>query len=93
MNIYVGNLSYNVTSEELKAAFAAYGEVSSANIIIDKNSGQSKGFAFVEMPVDAQAEEAIEALNETPLSGRNMRINQARPKEDRPERTERRPRF
>ena len=93
MNIYVGNLSYNVTGEELKAAFAAYGEVSSANIIMDKNSGQSKGFAFVEMPVDAQAEEAIEALNETPLSGRNMRINQARPKEDRPERTERRPRF
>lgn len=90
MNIYVGNLSYNVTGEELKAAFAQYGEISNVNIITDKATGQSKGFAFVEMPNDAQAEEAIAALNETPLAGRKMRINQARPKEERPER---RPRF
>ena len=86
MNIYVGNLSYNVTGEELKAVFAAHGEVSNVNIITDRNTGQSKGFAFVEMPVDAQAEDAIAALNETPLGGRKMRINQARPKEERPER-------
>lgn len=90
MNIYVGNLSYSVTGEELKAAFAAYGEVSNVNIITDRNTGQSKGFAFVEMPNDAQAEEAINALNETPVSGRKIRVNQARPKEERPER---RPRF
>ena len=74
----------------MKAAFAAYGEISNVNIITDKATGQSKGFAFVEMPVDAQAEEAINALNETPIGGRKMRINQARPKEERPER---RPRF
>ena len=65
MNIYVGNLSYNVTEEELRDIFSEYGEVSSVNIITDKYSGQSKGFGFVEMPSNSEADRAIKALNES----------------------------
>ncbi|NIS07139.1 MAG: RNA-binding protein [Gammaproteobacteria bacterium] len=84
MNIYVGNLPYNVTDDELRAAFADFGEVASANVIMDRASGRSKGFGFVEMPNDSEAEEAINALNESPFNGRNIKVNQARPRTDRP---------
>ncbi len=87
MNIYVGNLSYGVTEDELREAFGAYGEISSVSLITDKFSGQSKGFGFVEMPNNSEADAAIKALNETPLKGRNMRVNQAKPRTDRPQRT------
>ncbi len=90
MNIYVGNLPYNLTEDDLKAAFSEFGEVSSANIIMDKMSGQSKGFGFVEMPDDSEADQAIKALNESALNGRNIKVNQARP---RGERSPRRPRY
>ena len=90
MNIYVGNLSYSVTEDELKNAFSEYGEVSSVNIITDKFSGQSKGFGFVEMPNNSEADEAIKALNETALKGRNVKVNQAKPRGERPQR---RPRY
>ncbi len=83
MNIYVGNLPYNVTEEELQEIFAEYGDVSNVNIITDKYTGQSKGFAFVEMAKQADAEEAIKVLNSSVLRERNLKVNQARPKEDR----------
>jgi RNA recognition motif-containing protein len=79
MNIYVGNLAYGVTQDELREAFAAYGEVESANLITDKFTGESKGFGFVEMPNNSEADAAIKALNEQPLKGRPMRVNQAKP--------------
>lgn len=82
MNIYVGNLSYRMTDEELKEAFAAYGEVTSAKIIMDKETGRSKGFGFVEMPDNGQAQEAISALNDKDLGGRSLRVNEARPRKD-----------
>ena len=90
MNIYVGNLAYTVTSDDLRELFAASGEVSSASVITDKFSGDSKGFGFVEMPNNAEANEAIKAPNEKPLKGRNMRVNEAKPREDRPARPPRR---
>jgi RNA recognition motif-containing protein len=80
MNIYCGNLAYSVTSDDLRAAFEAYGEVSSANVIMDRETGRSKGFGFVEMPNDAEAREAIESLNGNDIGGRPMRINEARPR-------------
>ena len=86
MNIYVGNLAYSVTDADLSQAFGAYGAVSSATVIKDKFSGQSKGFGFVEMPNNSEANEAIKNLNEKPLKGRNMRVNEAKPREDRPAR-------
>ena len=89
MKIYVGNLSYSVDENELKKLFEQHGEVSSAQIIIDKHSGRSKGFGFVEMTDDTQAEAAIEALNNQDFQGRNIKVNKARPKEDRPDK----PRF
>ncbi len=89
MNIYVGNLSYEVTEDEVRDIFSPYGEISSLSIIKDKYSGQSKGFGFVEMPNQAEAEEAIKTLNESDLKGRNIKVNQAKPKEDRPRRSER----
>ncbi len=83
MNIYIGNLPYNISEDELRELFAAHGEVSSANIITDRESGRSKGFGFVEMPDKAQGESAINALNETNVQGRNLRVNEARPRPDR----------
>jgi len=86
MNIYVGNLAYSVTEDDLREAFAAYGEISSVSLITDKFSGQSKGFGFVEMPSNSEADAAIKALNETALKGRNMKVNQAKPRAERPPR-------
>ena len=83
MNIYVGNLAYGVTDADLRELFSASGEVSSASVIIDKMSGESKGFGFVEMPSNSDAQSAIKALNEQPLKGRNMRVNEAKPREPR----------
>ncbi|ABC27074.1 MULTISPECIES: RNA recognition motif domain-containing protein [Hahella] len=90
MNIYVGNLAYGVTEEELREAFSSFGEVTSANLIIDRNTGQSKGFAFVEMSNNSEADAAIKGLNDTALKGRNIKVNQAKPREERPAR---RPRY
>ncbi|MFZ0791241.1 MAG: RNA-binding protein [Chromatiaceae bacterium] len=86
MNIYVGNLAYSVTQEDLRDAFAAYGEIASVNLITDKFTGDSKGFGFVEMPNNSEADAAIKALNETPLKGRNLKVNQAKPRGERPSR-------
>lgn len=86
MNIYVGNLAYSVTEEELREAFGAYGEISSCSLISDKFTGQSKGFGFVEMANNSEADAAIKALNETPLKGRNIKVNQAKPRGERPSR-------
>ncbi len=86
MNIYVGNLAYSVTEDDLRGAFSEFGEVTSVSVITDKYSGQSKGFGFVEMADNAEADAAIKALNETALNGRNIRVNQARPRDDRPSR-------
>ena len=86
MNIYVGSLSYDVTEDEVRDVFSPYGEISSISIIKDKFSGKSKGFGFVEMPNQAEAEEAIKTLNESELKGRNIKVNQAKPKEERPKR-------
>ena len=89
MNIYVGNLSYQVNDTELRQLFEPFGEVSSASVIIDKMSGDSKGFGFVEMSAGAEAQAAIDQLNDTPVHGRNLRVNEARPREDRPPRDRR----
>ncbi len=82
MNIYVGNLSYQTTEDELREAFGAYGGVQSAAIITDKYSGDSKGFGFVEMANKAEAEAAIEGLNGQDLQGRSITVNEARPRSD-----------
>lgn len=84
MNIYVGNLSYGVTEDELREMFGKFGEVTSVNLISDKYSGQSKGFGFVEMAVQSEAEAAIKALDGNPVKGRNLRVNEARPRTERP---------
>jgi RNA recognition motif-containing protein len=86
MEIYVGSLSYSVTEEDLKEAFAAFGEVASVRLVSDKFSGKSKGFGFVEMPSNEEAEAAIAALNEKDFKGRDIKVNQAKPKEERPQR-------
>ena len=83
MNIYVGNMAYNVTEEDLKKAFEAYGQVASVNVIRDQYSNQSKGFGFVEMPNSSEAQAAISALNGKDLNGRALNVSQARPKADR----------
>ncbi len=80
MNIYVGNLSFNVTEADLREAFAAYGQVASVSIIKDKFSGESRGFGFVEMPSNTEAQAAIAGLNGKPLKGRELRVNEARPR-------------
>ena len=82
MNIYIGNLPYTISEDELRELFAAHGEVKSASIIMDRDSGRSKGFGFVEMTDNAQGESAINALNETNVQGRNVRVNEARPRPD-----------
>lgn len=80
MNIYVGNLSYKVEENELRQLFEEYGEVASVNIITDKYSGRSKGFAFIEMNDEEQAKKAIEELNQKELDGRQIVVNVARPR-------------
>ncbi|MFC2150454.1 RNA recognition motif domain-containing protein [Calditrichota bacterium] len=86
MNIYVGNLPFSVTDDELKGLFTEFGEVVSAKVIVDAYSGRSKGFGFVEMPEKGDAEAAIEKLNESAFNGRNIVVNEARPREDKPRR-------
>nr|MBP7558223.1 RNA-binding protein [Chitinophagaceae bacterium] len=80
MNIYVGNLSWNLKDQDLMNLFASHGEVSSAKIVQDKFTNRSKGFGFVEMPNDDQAQAAIAALNGTEVDGRNIVVNESRPK-------------
>jgi RNA recognition motif-containing protein len=80
MNIYVGNLSYNVTEEDLRQAFEGFGQVTSVSIVKDKFSGQSKGFGFVEMPGKDEAQAAISGLNGKELKGRTLNVNEARPR-------------
>lgn len=86
MRIYVGNLKYSVTDDELRAMFSEFGEVATADVIKDKFSGQSKGFGFVDMPNNADAEDAIKALNDTMQDGRKLTVNEARPRSERPAR-------
>lgn len=83
MNIYVGNLAFTVTEEDLKKTFEAFGQVTSANVIRDQYSNQSKGFGFVEMPESSEAQAAISALNGKELNGRTVTVNQAKPRADR----------
>lgn len=80
MNMYIGNLAYNVTEEDLTAAFSEFGKVESVNIIKDRFTGQSKGFGFVDMPDNSEADKAIKALNNSRLKDRDIKVNQARPK-------------
>jgi RNA recognition motif-containing protein len=83
MNIYIGNLSYNVTEETIRQAFESFGQVTSARIIKDKYSGQSRGFGFVEMSLQSQAQTAIKSLNGKDLLGKQISVNEARPRADR----------
>ena len=89
MNIYVGNLSFSVTDDQLKNAFSAYGSVDKAVTIKDQDTGRAKGFGFVEMGNNDEALKAIEKLNGSELDGRALRVNEAKPKEDKPRRTSR----
>lgn len=83
MNIYVGNLPYETTDDDLRAAFEAHGKVDSAKVIIDRYTNRSRGFGFVEMEDDGEGQAAIDKLNGSDLSGRSLRVNEARPREDR----------
>lgn len=84
MNIYVANLGFQTTDEDLRNLFTAYGEVSSAKVIMDKITGKSRGFGFVEMPQDAAANQAIQDLSGKEVDGRAISVSVARPKEERP---------
>lgn len=85
MNLYIGNLSWTISEPELQQTFEAFGEVSSCKIVKDKMTNRSKGFAFVEMPNDDEANAAISALNGKDVKGRNISVNEARPREERPQ--------
>ncbi len=87
MNIYVSNLSFNVQDEDLKDFFAEYGEVTSAKVITDKFTGKSRGFGFVEMSDDEAAKKAIAELDQATVEGRNIRVMEAKPKEEKPARS------
>lgn len=82
--LYVGNLAYSVRDQDLQDAFGAYGAVQSAKVMMDRDTGRSKGFGFVEMTSDAEAQAAINGLNGQPLAGRSIVVNVARPREERP---------
>lgn len=84
--IYVGNLSFSVTDEELQQAFSSFGNVLSARVVTDKMSGRSKGFGFVEIEQDGSADEAISKMDGQPIAGRPVRVSEAKPQEDRPRR-------
>ena len=84
MNIYVGNLPYTANEEELKELFSNHGEVTSVRIIMDRDTGQSKGFGFIDITSDDDALSAIEALEGAEFQGRNLRVNQSKPREDKP---------
>ncbi|HNW12010.1 MAG TPA: RNA-binding protein [Candidatus Rifleibacterium sp.] len=86
MKIYVGNLPYSIRDAELEELFAPYGEVTSANVIIERETNRSKGFGFVEMPSKTDAEKAIAELNNKEINGRGLKVNEAKPREDRPAR-------
>ena len=86
MNIYVGNVKYEMTESQLKEMFSAYGEVASARIITDKETGRSKGFGFVEMG-DAEGRQAVEALNQKEFNGKILNVTEARPREEKPRRS------
>jgi len=88
MNIYVSNLGFNVADEDLKKHFSAYGEVTSAKIINDRETGKSRGFGFVEMSDDAASRKAIAELNDSTIDGRTIKVTEARPKEDKPRRND-----
>ena len=83
-NLYVGNLSYDTTEDALRALFAEFGEVESARVITDRYSGRSKGFGFVEMSAAEDAQKAIEALNGKSVDGREIRVDKAKPRTERP---------
>ncbi len=85
-SIYVGNLSYEATEDDIREAFAAHGNVTSVNIVMDRETGRSRGFAFVEMPDGNEARQAIEKVNLAPIAGRKVTVSEARPKTDRPRR-------
>jgi RNA recognition motif-containing protein len=87
MNIYVGNLSYETTEDDLRAAFSRFGTVDSARLISDRDTGRPKGFGFVEMSNNNEAQAAINALNSTVLKDREIKVNEARPREERPARS------
>jgi RNA recognition motif-containing protein len=89
MNMYIGNLAHDVTEDDLRNAFSEFGEVSSVKIIIDKFSGRSRGFGFVEMPNNSEADQAIKALNGKVLNGRSIKVNQAEARRKRPKRRHR----
>jgi len=83
-NIYVGNLSFGMTEQDVRSLFEPYGKVDRVNIVTDRDTGQPRGFAFVEMPDDAEGDKAIAAVNGRDVSGRTLAVNEARPKTDRP---------
>ena len=89
MEIYVGNLAWSASEQELSDTFGEYGTVEKATIIVDRDSGRSRGFGFVTMNDNEQGNAAIEALNGTDLGGRALKVNEARPREERPPRRER----
>ena len=84
MNIYVGNLAFNVTEDDLRTLFSGFGEVSAVNIIKEKSSGQSKGFGFVDMPNNSEADKAMRGLNGTRLEDQLLKVSQAKPPAKRP---------
>lgn len=84
MRIYVGNLPYSVTDDDLRDVFGEFGELAAVEVIKDKFSGQSKGFGFVDMPNNSEADAAIKALNDTDMKGRKLTVNEARPRAERP---------
>lgn len=86
MNLFVGNLSFKATDDDLRAAFEAHGTVTSAHVVKERDTGRSRGFAFIEMPDAAQAQRAIAALNNQPIAGRPVKVNEAKPREERPPR-------
>ena len=85
MKIYVGNLSYSTTEADIRTAFAQYGTVDTADVIMDRGTGRSKGFGFVEMGVDTEGQAAIDGLNGKDVDGRNLNVNLAKPREERPQ--------
>ncbi|MDH5228777.1 MAG: RNA-binding protein [Gammaproteobacteria bacterium] len=89
MDIYVGNLAYSLTEDELRNAFAEFGEVANVKIVMDKFSGRSKGFGFVDMPNSDEANQAIKSLDGQDVGGRNLKVNEAKPRTERPNRPSR----
>jgi RNA recognition motif-containing protein len=85
MKIYVGNLSYSTSEDDIRTAFSAFGAVNTCDVIMDRGTGRSKGFGFVEMGVDTEGQAAIDALNGKDLDGRALNVNVAKPREERPQ--------